>query len=75
MGGVYSTEVQFVGDDLYNRGNLRDMVHNLITSFASLYTNVVKLITIDMVRLFARFAYLLISAFRSTDNVQRNLSR
>ena len=25
---VYSTEVQFVGDDLYNRGNLRDMVHN-----------------------------------------------
>ena len=27
MDEVYSTEVQFVGDDLYNRGNLRDMVH------------------------------------------------
>ena len=34
MDEVYSTEVQFVGDDLYNRGNLRDMVHNI--SFTAL---------------------------------------
>jgi len=31
---VYSTEVQFVGDDLYNRGNLRDMVHTYISNFS-----------------------------------------